>query len=96
MPLNIYDELKQKYQLETRPCAAINIISYNKQSIECVGKVIVQCKNKDMVRNVNLYVTSVNDNKVILGLNFCKQFKLVSVHCGDDCDSKKISLDNHK
>ena len=44
-------------------------------------KVIVECKHRDMVRNVNFYVTSVNDNKVILGLNFCKQFKLVSIHC---------------
>ena len=46
MPLNVYDELKPKCQLEIRPCADINIISYNKQSIECVGKVIVQCKHR--------------------------------------------------
>ena len=69
-----------------------NIIGYNKQSVECMGKVVVQCQHKDMVRSVNFYVTSVNDNKVILGLNFYKQFQLVSIHCGD-ADYKKISLD---
>ena len=31
MPLNIYDELKQ---LQIKPCADVNIIRYNKQSIE--------------------------------------------------------------
>ena len=37
VPLNIYDELKQKCQLEIRPCADVNIIGYNKESIECIG-----------------------------------------------------------
>ena len=31
MPLNIYDELKQKCQMESRPCADVNIIGYNNQ-----------------------------------------------------------------
>ena len=44
MPLNIYDQLntKLKGKLELRPWSDINVICYNKQSIECVGKVIVQ------------------------------------------------------
>ena len=93
MPLNIYDELRQKCQLEIRPHGDINIIGYNKQLIECVGKVVVQCQYKGIAKSVSFYVTSVNDKKVILGLNFCKQFKLVSMHCGDDYDCKKVSLD---
>ena len=93
MPLNIYDELKQKCQLEIRPCGDVNIIRYNKHSIECVGKVVVCCQHKDIVKGISFYVMSVNDNKVILGLNFFKQFNLVSMHCGDECDCKKVSLD---
>ena len=64
MPLNIYDELKQKCHLEIRPCGDVNIIGYNKQSIECVGKAVtVHCQHKDIVKSVNFYVMSVNDNK---------------------------------
>ena len=93
MPLNIYDELRQKCQLEIGLCGDINIIGYNKESIECMGKVIIQSQHKDIVKSVNFYVTSVNDNKVILGLNLCIQFNLISMHCCDNCDCKKVSLD---
>ena len=58
-----------------------------------MGKAVVHCQQKDIVKSVNFYVTSVNNNKVILGLNFCKQLKLVSIHCGNECDCKKVSLD---
>ena len=64
-----------------------------KQSIECVEKVTVQCKYIDVTRNVNFYVTSIADSKVILGLSFCKTFGLVSVNCDKKCQCKQISLD---
>ena len=34
MPLNIYNQLKQKCNLEPRPCSDVNIVGYNKQSGE--------------------------------------------------------------
>ena len=93
MPLNIYDELKQKCQLEIRPCADVNINGYNKQSIECIGKTVVQCQHGNVTKNAKFYVTSITDSKVILGLRFCKAFGLVSVNCDENCQCKQISLD---
>ena len=95
MSLNIYDQLntKLKGKLEMRPCSDVNIVEYNKESIECMAKVIIQCKHKEVTKNVTFYVRLVNDNNVILGLNFCKQFQLILVHCEEDCDCKEISLD---
>ena len=85
MPLNIYDQLNTKL----RPSSDVNIVVYNKQSIKCMGKVIVQCKHKDVIKNV----TSIADSKVILGLAFCKAFGLVFVNCDENCQCKQISLD---
>ena len=66
MPLNIYDQLKEKCQLELRPCNDINIVGYNKQPIHCIGKTSVTCQHGNIVKQTTFYVTSVADSKVLL------------------------------
>lgn len=93
MPLNIYHQLKSKCNLELRPCNDINIMGYNNQPIQCIGKTVVSCQHGDVIKMITFYVTSVADTKVILWLNFFKMFCLVSVNCDDNCPCKKINLD---
>ena len=74
MPLNIYDQMnmKLKGKLELRPCSDVNIVGYNKQSIECMGKVVVKCQHGNTTKNAAFYVTSVNDINTKLRSNDMK------------------------
>ena len=83
MPLNIYDQLNQKLngKLELQPCDKIRVIGYSKQLVEIMGKVRVTCTHATTIKKVNFYVTNLVDTKVILGLQFCRAFNLVSVNC---------------
>ena len=83
MPLNIYDQLRLKCNLELSPYNDINIVEYNKQPIQFIGKTFVKCQHGNIVKQTTFYMTSVTDNKVILQLIFCKIFKLVSVNCNE-------------
>ena len=91
MPLNIYDQLNQKLngKLELRPCDKIRVIGYSKQSVEIMGKVSVTCTHTTTIKKANFYVTILVDTKVILGLQFCRAFNLVTVNCNDNCICKK-------
>ena len=64
MPLNIHDQLKAKCGLELRPCSDVNIVDYNKQPIECIGKRIVKCQHGNIVKQTTFYMTSVSESKV--------------------------------
>ena len=79
--------------MELRSCGDINIGRYSKQSIEYVGKVVVNCQHGNIVKQTTFYMTSVANTKVILGLKFCKTFGLVSVNCDEKCPCKQISID---
>ena len=95
MPLNVYDQLNQKLKekLELRPCDKIRVIGYSKQSVEIVGKVSVTCTHATTIKKVNFYVTNLVDTKVILGLQFCRAFNLVSVNCDDNCICKEVAVE---
>ena len=95
MPLNIYNQLNQKLKgkLELRPCDKVRVIGYSKQSVEIVGKVSVTCTHTTTIKKVNFYVTNLVDTKVILGLQFCRAFNLVSVNCNDNCVCKEVAVE---
>ena len=95
MPLNVYDQLNQKLQgkLVLRPCGDIKVVGYSKKSVKIVGKVSVTCTHTNTIKKCMLYVTDIVDTKVILGLQFCRAFKLVQVNCDDQCQCKQISID---
>ena len=95
MPLNIYDQLNQKLKgkLELKPCDKVRVIGYSKQSVEIVGKVSVTCTHTTTIKKVNFYITNLVDTKVILGLQFCRAFNLVSVNCSDNCVCKEVAVE---
>ena len=94
MPLNVYDlNQKLKGKLELRPCDKIRVIGYSKQSVEIMGKVSVTCTHATTIKKVNFYVTNLVNTKVILGLQFCRAFNLVSVNCNDNCVCKEVAVE---
>ena len=95
MPLNIYDQLNQKLngKLELKPCDKIKVIGYSKQSVEIVGKVSMTCTHATTIKKVNFYVTNLVNTKVILGLQFCRAFNLVTVNCNDNCVCKEVAVE---
>ena len=72
MLLNVFDQLNLKLNgnLELRPCNDVQDVGYSKQSVKVVGKVNVTCTHADIVRKCILYVTDINNIKILLGLNF--------------------------
>ena len=58
-----------------------------------MGKVNDTCTHADIVRKCIFYVTDINDTNILLGLNFCRAFNLVTVNCDDSCVCKKIAVD---
>ena len=90
MPLNIYDQLNQKLngKLELWPCDKIKVTGYGKQLVEIVGKVSMTCTHVTTIKKIKFYVTNLVDTKVILGLQFCRAFNLVTVNCNDNCVCK--------
>ena len=95
MPLNVYDQLNQKLngKLELKPCDKIRVIGYSKQLVDIVGKVSVACTHATMIKKVIFYVTNLVHTKVILGLQFCTAFNLVSVNCDDNCVCKEVAVE---
>ena len=95
MPLNVFDQLNLKLngKLELWPCNDVQVVGYSKQSVKIVGKVNVTCTHADIIRKCIFYMTDMNNTKILLGLNFCRVFNLVTVNCDDNCVCKKITVD---
>ena len=89
----MYDQLNQKLngKLELS-CVKIRVIGYSKQSVEIVGKVSVTCTHATTIQ-VNFYVTNLIDTKVILGLQFCRAFNLVTVNSSEHCVCKEVAVE---
>ena len=95
MPLNVYDQLNMKLNggLQLKSCNDIKVVGYTKQSVSIVGRIAMTCTHANMIKKCLFYVTDITDNKVILGLNFCRAFNLVKVICDENCVSKQVTID---
>ena len=95
MTLNVYDQfnLKLNGKMELHPCNDVQVVGYSKQSVKIMGKVNITCIHADIVRKCIFYMTDMNDTKILLGLNFCRAFNLVTVNCDDNCVCKKMAVD---
>ena len=81
MPLNIFDRLNYKLNggLKLCPSNDVQVIGYSKQTVEIVGKVMVNCTHLNTTKCCVFYVTNLTDSKILLGLTFCK-----AVQFGED------------
>ena len=95
MPLNVYNQLNQKLNgnLELKPCGDIKVVGYSKQTVKIVGRISVTCTHATTIKKVNFYVTDIIETKVILGLQFCRAFNLITINCNEDCECKKVAVD---
>ena len=57
-------------------------------AIDCIGTVQLDCTHGDITKKMKFYITDVVDDKLILGLDFSKNFQLISVHCDSNCPCK--------
>ena len=95
MPLDVYDQLNQKLKgkLKLRSCNDVKVIGYSKHSVNIVGKISVTCTHATTIKKCVFYVMDIVDTKVILGLQFCRAFNLVTVNCNDQFECKKVAID---
>ena len=93
MPLNVFDRLNSRLDggLKLCPVTDVQVIGYSKQTVEIVGKITVNCTHLNTTKRCVFYVTNLTDNKVLLGLTFCKAFNLVKIICDEDCSCKKVT-----
>ena len=95
MPLNIFDRLNSRLNggLKLCPTNDVQVVGYSKQTVEIVGKITVNCTHLNTTKRCLFYITNLTDNKILLGLTFCKAFNLVKIICDDDCSCKKVAVD---
>ena len=78
---------------ELKPCGDIKVAGYSEQTVKIVGRISVTCTHATTIKKVNFYVTDIIDTKVILGLQFCRAFNLVTINCNEHCECKKVAVD---
>ena len=88
MPRCIYDRLAETDVIPVEPCTNTQINGYGQSAIDCVGTVQLGCTHRDITKKMKFYITDVVDDKLILGLDFCKTFQLISVHCDSNYPCK--------
>ena len=69
------------------------MVSYSKQTVKIVGRISVTCTHTTTIKKIHFYVTDIIDTKVILGLQFCRAFNLVTINCNEHCECKKVAVD---
>ena len=58
-----------------------------------MGRISITCTHTNVIKKCIFYITNLTDTKVILGLNFCRAFNLVTVNCDEHCMCQKIAVD---
>ena len=71
----------------------VKVIGYSKQTVSTVGIVIVSSTHASTTKHCIIYVTNLNDTKILLGLNFCKLFDLFKIQCDEQYVCKKVAVD---
>ena len=61
--------------------------------IDYIGTCIFKVKHNNVTRDVLLFITNVEDTKVIFGLKACQTFNLVKILCDDLCCCKRMKLE---
>ena len=59
------------------------ITGYGKNPISYLGTCVLTMKHYDVQRDVLFFITDIGDDKIILGMKACQQFKLVKILCDE-------------
>ena len=74
----------------------MKLVGYGNRNIEYIGTTVEDVAHLTQTKKVTFYVTKLNDDKVILGLQLCIDLQLLSIHCDDKCQCKSQMLHETK
>ena len=74
----------------------MKLVGYSNRNIEYIGTTVLNVAHLNQTKKVTFYVTKLNDDKVILGLQLCIDLLLLSIHCDDKCQCKSHVLHETK
>ena len=77
-----------KSQIVLNKAKTTQITGYGKNPIGYIGTCGLAVKHNNVQRDVLVFITDVDDDKVILGAKACQQFKLVEILCDEQCQCK--------
>ena len=78
------------------PKSDVKLVGYGNRNIEYIGTTVVDVTHLTQTKKATFYVTKLNNDKVILGLHFCIDLLLLSIHCDDKCQCKSQMLHETK
>lgn len=74
----------------------MKLVGYGNRNIEYIGTTVLDVSHLNQIKKATFYVTKLNDDKVILGLQLCTDLLLLSIHCDNKCWCKSQLLHEAK
>ena len=96
MTESLFKHIGKVNKLPLFPKSDVESVGYGNRNTEKIGITVLNVAHLNQTKKVTFYVTKLNDNKVILGLQLCTDLLLLSVHCGDKCQCKSRVLHETK
>ena len=78
------------------PTTDVKLVGYSNKNIEYTGTTVLEIVHVNQTRKAMFYVTKLNDDKVILGLQLYIDLQLLSIHCDDECQCKAHAIHETK
>ena len=85
MTESLFKRIEKINKLPLYPKSDMKLVGYGNRNIEYIGTTVLNVAHLNQTRKAMFYVTKLNNNKVILGLHFCIDLLLLSVHCDNKC-----------
>ena len=83
-------------KLPLYPKSDVKLVGYGNRNIEYIGTTVVNVTHLTQTKKATFYVTKLNDDKVILGLQLYIDLQLLSIHCHSKCWCKSHILHETK
>ena len=95
MTESLFKHIGKVSKLPLFPKSDMKLVDYGSRNIEYIGTTVLDVSHLNQTKKAMFYVTKLNDNKVILGLQLCIDLLLLSIHC-DKCRCKSHVLHETK
>ena len=95
MSKHVFDKLSSgtKSNALLNKARMTNITGYGQNPIDYIGTCMFKVRHNDVQRDVLLFITNVDDTKVIFGSKAYQEFRLVEILCDDQCHCKKVEFE---
>ena len=85
MTESLFKHIGKTNKLPLFPKSDVKLVGYGNRNTEYIGTTVVDITHLIQTKKATFYVTTLNDNKVILGLHLCIDLQLLSIHCDNKC-----------